>query len=107
MWFFLGPVYNLCNEMLSFGSMIISKILPKLILLESQLICRLTESNQAGLNSLSRMPYKTQGLTLPEVSLHLDDLIFSSDQTYIALSRCKRCTLLLCILRHLSLTEYD
>jgi len=32
--------------------------------------------------------HKTQGLTLPEVSLFLDDQIFLAGQAYIILSRC-------------------
>ena len=39
-------------------------------------------------NSYALTVHKTQGLTLPEVSLFLDDQIFSAGQAYVALSRC-------------------
>jgi len=32
--------------------------------------------------------HKTQGLTLPEVTLFLDNQIFSAGQVYVALNRC-------------------
>ena len=39
-------------------------------------------------NAFALTVHKTQGLTLPEVSLSLDQQIFSAGQAYIALSRC-------------------
>jgi PIF1-like helicase len=39
-------------------------------------------------NSYALTVHKTQGLTLPEISLFLDDQIFSAGQAYVALSRC-------------------
>jgi len=39
-------------------------------------------------NSYALTVHKTQGLTLPEVSLFLNDQIFSAGQAYVALSRC-------------------
>ena len=39
-------------------------------------------------NSFALTVHKTQGLTLPKVSLSLDGNIFASDQAYVALSRC-------------------
>jgi hypothetical protein len=39
-------------------------------------------------NSYALTVHKTQGLTLPEVSLSLDNQIFSAGQAYVALSRC-------------------
>ncbi len=39
-------------------------------------------------NSYALTVHKTQGLTLPEVSLFLDDQIFSAGQAYVALSKC-------------------
>ena len=39
-------------------------------------------------NCFALTVHKTQGLTLPKVSLALDGNIFSSGQAYVALSRC-------------------
>lgn len=39
-------------------------------------------------NSFALTVHKTQGLTLPRVSLALDENIFSTGQAYVALSRC-------------------
>ena len=39
-------------------------------------------------NSFSLTVHKTQGLTLPKVSLALDNQFFSPGQAYVALSRC-------------------
>ena len=39
-------------------------------------------------NAFALTVHKTQGLTLPEVSLCLDNQIFSAGQAYVALSRC-------------------
>src|SRR5581483_5375274 len=39
-------------------------------------------------NAFALTVHKTQGLTLPEVSLNLDQQIFSAGQAYVALSRC-------------------
>src|SRR5436190_14896367 len=39
-------------------------------------------------NAFALTVHKTQGLTLPEVSLSLDNQMFSAGQAYVALSRC-------------------
>ncbi|CAG8838820.1 33737_t:CDS:2, partial [Racocetra persica] len=39
-------------------------------------------------NAFALTVHKTQGLTLPDVSLNLDDQIFAPGQAYVALSRC-------------------
>ena len=39
-------------------------------------------------NAFALTVHKTQGLTLPEISLCLDQQIFSAGQAYVALSRC-------------------
>ena len=39
-------------------------------------------------NSFALTVHKTQGLTLPNVTLILDDKIFSAGQAYVAISRC-------------------
>ncbi|GES75098.1 Pif1-like helicase domain-containing protein [Rhizophagus clarus] len=39
-------------------------------------------------NSFALTVHKTQGLTLPEVSLSLDNQIFAEGQAYVAISRC-------------------
>jgi ATP-dependent exoDNAse (exonuclease V) alpha subunit len=39
-------------------------------------------------NAFALTVHKTQGLTLPEVSLSLDNQMFSPGQAYVALSRC-------------------
>jgi ATP-dependent exoDNAse (exonuclease V) alpha subunit len=39
-------------------------------------------------NSYALTVHKVQSLTLPEVSLSLDNQIFSAGQAYVALSRC-------------------
>ncbi|CAG8812362.1 26799_t:CDS:1, partial [Racocetra persica] len=39
-------------------------------------------------NAFALTVYKTQGLTLPDVSLNLDDQIFTPGQAYVVLSHC-------------------
>ena len=39
-------------------------------------------------NTYALTIHKTQGLTLPEVTLFLDNQIFSAGQVYVALNRC-------------------
>jgi ATP-dependent DNA helicase PIF1 len=43
-------------------------------------------------NAFALTVHKTQGLTLPEISLCLDQQIFSAGQAYVALSRCSNWT---------------
>ncbi|CAG8557841.1 9992_t:CDS:1 [Cetraspora pellucida] len=43
-------------------------------------------------NAFALTVYKTQGLTLPDVSLNLDNQIFESGQAYVALSHCTKLT---------------
>jgi len=40
-------------------------------------------------NAFALTAHKTQSVTLPQISLYLDNQIFALDQSYVALSRCQ------------------